>query len=82
MRHDRKSRHYRLPVGALNLADFQQAAFDHLGIDARYEAWPTPEDALKGRVENLRIEGVLGANVTVPYKQAVMPLLDMVESGR
>lgn len=69
------------PLGHSVSPIFQQAAFDHLGIDARYEAWPTSEVALKGRVENLRVEGVLGANVTVPYKQAVMPLLDMVESG-
>ncbi len=69
------------PLGHSVSPIFQQAAFDHFGIDARYEAWPTSEDALKGRVENLRVEGALGANVTVPYKQAVMPLLDMVESG-
>ena len=30
------------------------------------------------RVESLRAEDVLGANVTVPHKQAVMPLLDEI----
>ena len=43
---------------------FQQAAFDHLGIDATYLAWETPPDALAGRMESLRGPGLLGANVT------------------
>ena len=68
------------PLGHSISPSFQQAALDHLGIDARYEAWPTSEIALGGRVESLRVPGVLGANVTVPYKQVVMPMLDMVES--
>ena len=55
---------------------FQQAALDALGVDARYEAWRTPADELPARVVSLRGEGFLGANVTVPHKQAVMPLLD------
>ena len=67
------------PLGHSVSPIFQQAAFDHLGIDARYEAWPTSEIALKDRVESLRAPGVLGANVTVPYKQTVMPMLDTVE---
>jgi shikimate dehydrogenase len=58
---------------------FQQAAFDALGIDARYAAWRTPAAELAARVAALRAPGVLGANVTVPHKQAVMPLLDAVE---
>ena len=67
------------PLGHSVSPIFQQAAFDHLGIDAQYEAWPTSEIALKDRVESLRAPGVLGANVTVPYKQTVMPMLDTVE---
>lgn len=52
------------------------AAFRALGIDATYELWGTPLADLGQRVEGLRAGGVLGANVTVPHKQAVMPLLD------
>lgn len=54
------------------------AAFDALGIDARYELWGTSLDDLPARVASLREPEVLGANVTVPHKQAVMPLLDEV----
>ncbi len=60
---------------------FQQAAFDHLGIDAKYLAWETPPDAIAERMESLRGPGVLGANVTVPHKQAVVPFLDEVSQA-
>ncbi|MCH7836087.1 MAG: shikimate dehydrogenase [Chloroflexi bacterium] len=55
---------------------FQQAALDHLGLDIRYEAWPTPEDRLAERVGGLRAPDRLGANVTIPHKQAALYLLD------
>lgn len=55
---------------------FQQAALDHLELDIRYEAWPTPEDRLAETVEGLRAPDRLGANVTIPHKEAVLPLLD------
>jgi shikimate dehydrogenase len=56
-----------------------QAAFDALGIDARYEAWPTPPEQLEERIAGLRADDVLGANVTIPHKEAVVPLLDELE---
>ena len=55
---------------------FQQAAFDHLGFDVRYEAWPTPEDELAARIDTLRSPDLLGANVTIPHKEAALALLD------
>lgn len=66
------------PLGHSISPAFQQAAFDELEIDARYETWATPPDDLAGRVESLRTDDVLGANVTVPHKQAVMTLLDEI----
>ena len=56
----------------------QQAALDALGVAARYELWRTPAADLAGRVASLRRDGVLGANVTVPHKLAVMGYLDEV----
>ena len=56
-----------------------QAAFDRAGIAAVYEAWETAPDALAAAVAALRDDGVLGANVTVPHKQAVMASLDEVD---
>ena len=57
----------------------QQAAFDALGISARYELWQTSADALATRVASLLHPQFLGANVTIPHKQAVLPLLDIVD---
>jgi len=56
-----------------------QAAFDHAGIDASYEAWETHPDILADGVSKLRDDIYLGANVTVPHKQAVMQHLDEVD---
>lgn len=56
----------------------QQPALDALGINARYERWHTPADELPERIASLRGDGMLGANVTVPHKQAVMALVDEV----
>lgn len=64
------------PLGHSRSPAMQQAAFDTLGIDARYELWETPLEDLRERVVGLRAPGMLGANVTIPHKTAVMPLLD------
>src|SRR5262249_55720867 len=67
------------PVGHSRSPVMQQAAFDALGIPARYELWDTPRDDLPRRIATLRAPGVLGANVTIPYKRVVLPLLDGVD---
>ncbi|MGI8643669.1 MAG: shikimate dehydrogenase [Thermomicrobiales bacterium] len=56
----------------------QQAALDRTGVAATYERWHTPVEELPDRIASLRAPDVLGANVTVPHKQAVVPLLDEV----
>ena len=58
---------------------FQQAALDYYQLDVRYEAWETTPAELADIVKNLRKPQNLGANVTVPYKEAVLPLLDEVD---
>jgi shikimate dehydrogenase len=60
----------------------QQAAFDALGLPARYELWDTPDEtALAGRVAALRQPDMLGANVTIPWKEAAAPLLDDLDDS-
>ena len=61
--------HSRSPV-------MQQAAFDALRLDVRYELWETSSGGLQKRIEALRQPDALGANVTIPHKLAVAPLLD------
>jgi shikimate dehydrogenase len=56
----------------------QQPALDALGIRATYERWLTPLDELPARIESLRAPDVIGANVTVPHKEHVRPLVDEI----
>jgi shikimate dehydrogenase len=58
----------------------QQPALDALRISARYALWPTPAADLPRRIAGLRDANVLGANVTVPHKLAVMDLIDEVST--
>ncbi len=55
------------------------AAFAQYGREERYELWDTEAPALEGRVQGLRDSDHLGANVTVPHKQSVMPFLDRLD---
>ncbi len=55
---------------------FQGAAFAHCGMDVQYERWNTETVALPARLASLRDPRYLGANVTIPHKEAVIPLLD------
>ena len=67
------------PLGHSMSPVIQQAALDHLGIDARYEAWPVPPEQLADKVSRMRSDDVLGGNVTVPHKEAVIPLLNSLD---
>jgi shikimate dehydrogenase len=52
------------------------AAFAALGLAWSYELLDVPADGLHAAVDRLRETDVAGANVTIPYKQAVMERLD------
>jgi shikimate dehydrogenase len=58
---------------------FQQAALDYYRLDIRYEAWETGPAQLQDIVNDLRKPQNVGANVTTPHKEAVLPLLDEVD---
>ena len=64
------------PVSHSLSPQMQQAAFDALGIEVRYVLWETQPGTLAQRVASLRSPEMLGANVTIPYKEDVVPLLD------
>ena len=75
----RKSGILGYPLGHSISPSFQNAAFANLRIEATYEAWPVDPVWLPERVKALRQSDVLGANVTIPYKELVMPLLDEID---
>jgi len=58
---------------------FQQAALDYYRLDIRYEAWATNPAQLQDIVNDLRKPQNVGANVTAPHKETVLPLLDEVD---
>jgi shikimate dehydrogenase len=64
------------PVAHSLSAAMQQAAFDDQGIDAAYELWDRPPLVLADAIAEVRGEDFLGANVTIPHKERVVPLVD------
>ena len=64
------------PVAHSLSGAMQQAAFDSLGIDARYELWDRSPIELADAIGELRGDDFLGANVTIPHKERVVPLVD------
>ncbi|HXI80827.1 MAG TPA: shikimate dehydrogenase [Verrucomicrobiae bacterium] len=64
------------PVAHSLSAAMQQAAFDDQGIDATYELWDRPPLGLADAIGEVRGDDFLGANVTIPHKERVVPLVD------
>jgi shikimate dehydrogenase len=54
----------------------QQAAFDALGIDAKYELWDKAPIALADAIAEVRGDDFLGVNITIPHKERVVPMID------
>ncbi|MFB6247054.1 MAG: shikimate dehydrogenase [Salinibacter sp.] len=66
------------PVGHSRSPRIHNTAFRAQDVNAVYVATPVRPDALAAGVEGLRALQFLGANVTVPHKEAVRPLMDEV----
>jgi shikimate dehydrogenase len=64
------------PVAHSFSGAMQQAAFDALEIDARYELWDRRQIDLGDAIAQLRGDEFLGANITIPHKEHVVPLVD------
>ena len=67
------------PIGHSMSPVFQQAGLDACGVDARYVAYQVAPDEVEAFVSGLRQPGIMGINVTVPHKLAVMPFLDEID---
>lgn len=65
------------PLGHSISPAMQNAALRARGLrTVRYEKLPVPPDKLETTIATLRAEECLGANVTVPHKQEILPFLD------
>ena len=69
------------PLGHSLSPAIYQAAIDAAGAGVSYEKWETEPDQLEGRLNALRHDDFLGANVTIPHKEAVLPFLDRLDAS-
>ncbi len=57
-------------------------SYQHLGIDAIYTAYDVEPENLAAVVEGFKgMEGLVGCNVTMPHKRAIIPLLDGISDS-
>src|SRR3954465_10014731 len=72
------------PIKSSPAPAMHQAAAEALGLQAQYRLIDVPgADAAKLRamLEGVRLLGFSGVNVTFPYKEAIIPLLDALSPG-
>lgn len=68
------------PVHHSKSPAMHNAAFASAGIDAVYLAFTVTPDRLSTALEGFRSTGALGLNLTVPHKEAVLPLCDSLSA--
>ena len=59
---------------------FQNAAFRHCGLDFVYIPLAVEPAGLRDAVEGIRAMNILGMNITIPHKKAVIHFLDGIDS--
>lgn len=57
------------------------AILNRVGIKGTYVPFMVEPDQLGHAVQSLKVLNIAGANVTVPYKEKVMPHLDAISEG-
>src|SRR3954462_1208883 len=58
---------------------FQNRLYEVLGLDFVYKAFPTTD--LPAAVGGIRALGIRGSAISMPFKEAVIPLLDHLEAS-
>jgi shikimate dehydrogenase len=72
------------PIMSSAAPAMHEAAAEALGLRAQYRLIDVPgadQAKLKAMLEGVRLLGFSGVNVTFPYKEAVIPLLDSLAPG-
>jgi len=55
--------------------------FERTGINAQYVPFRVEVEQIGWAIKSLRVLNIAGANVTIPYKEAVIPYLDVLSEG-
>lgn len=58
---------------------FHNFLYDELGLNFLYKAFTT--DDLEGAVRGIRALGIRGCSVSMPFKEAIIPLVDVMEES-
>ncbi len=64
------------PVGHSLSPPMHEAAYDELGLDARYVTFEPAVDEIESALDGAAALGIAGLNVTIPFKQDVAALVD------
>jgi shikimate dehydrogenase len=64
------------PIGHTKSPVFQQAGLDELGIKETFNAWDVAPEDLEENIATFRASGFLAGCITLPHKQAVIPMVD------
>lgn len=64
------------PVGHSVSPPMHEAAYAELGMDASYVAFEPPVDEIAAAIDGAETLGIAGLNVTIPFKQDVLELVE------
>jgi shikimate dehydrogenase len=67
------------PAGHTRSPAMHNAAFAALGVDATYLAFDVPPEDLSAAISGVRALGLRQLAISIPHKQAIIPLLDDVD---
>ncbi|MCP4755986.1 MAG: shikimate dehydrogenase [Proteobacteria bacterium] len=68
------------PVSHSFSPEMQTLAFQHVGLNAIYVPFPIQDKSIPHLLKAFSITGVRGFNVTVPFKEIIIPYLDELSS--
>jgi shikimate dehydrogenase len=64
------------PIGHTLSPLLHNSAFKLLGLECTYEAFDVEPASLSSAVHDFKVRGFSGLNVTIPHKEAMLPLVD------
>ena len=66
------------PLGHSMSPMIHKIIYEKVGVEAAYKLFEVEEEHLIQAIDSIKILDIRGANVTIPYKKEVIPLLDRI----